>query len=174
MAEILYQLLEYTWFSNLITLVIFVSIAWKSQLLSSSAISVLSLTVITGISVKYEPFLLSFKSPEDKEWVRFAWYIGKAVFCGITIFCISKTHKVWKKTNSFTTQMILLSVYVEALFHLSRFIERLSWNTDYLLPIYRWGLVSMNIATSATAFTIACFALYNLYNNNKGEKRWNI
>ncbi|NQZ11548.1 MAG: hypothetical protein HRT35_30730 [Algicola sp.] len=113
--------------------------------------------------------------PSYKTWGRVAYYLGIAAIDGFVIYLIHQSHRFAKLRLSLIARMYLVAFYVAALLQTIRFLERYTWDTNYLAAVYRWGLMSVNVSTSTVVLVLICLAVYNQFANKKREGTfWNI
>jgi hypothetical protein len=175
MTEILIKIGGYVWLGYFVALCCFLFLALKRIEINSSLIIMAVTAVVTGLTYQYAPFLLSIKEPEWKTLVRVSWYLGFVVLDGLIIFTGYKIHSVFKINYSFAAKMMMLSFFVKAMLHLTRLTERYFWDTDYLKPLYKWGIVSINITTTIMVLSIASVAIFYHYSGKSIKSEiWKI
>lgn len=119
------------------------------------------------IYVQFGPLLFGIEGITYKTWVRVAHYMGIALLDGIAIVAIHRLHVLARLKYSAMAKMYLLAFFVAGCLQLARFAERYIFDTHYLAGIYRWGLASINITTTAIVLAICAMAIYQHYNNKK-------
>jgi hypothetical protein len=172
MTNLLFQIDGYAWLCDFIAVCIFLVLSWKEKTINSSLIA-LAVSIIVGkVMLEYSPKLLAAKTPENLALVTFVWYVGFVFFDAVAIFAIYKSHAVRKIRYSLIAKMVLLSFFVKAQLHLLRYTERLIWDTDFLMPLYKSGIVSINVTTAITAIIFAVIAYIQYYRS--GATKWKI
>jgi hypothetical protein len=113
--------------------------------------------------------------PSYKTWGRVAYYLGIAALDGLVIYLIHQSHLFAKLRYSLIARMYLMAFYIAALLQTIRFLERYTWDTNYLAALYRWGLMSVNLTTSSVVLVLTCLAVFNQFADKKREGAlWNI
>lgn len=139
-------------------------------------VACLSTFLFCVIIIQFSPLLTGSEVTAYKDWVRVAYYLGTALLQGCVVYVIHQMHRINNMQYSLIARMYLLAFFVAAQLQIIRFIERFTWDTHVLAGIYRWGLASINIATTAVVLFITCLAIYQYYNHHKIRKGelWNI
>jgi hypothetical protein len=159
-TDILLYLGDLVWLGYLAALVMYFGLLLANVALNSSFITMATICTVVWVTDHYRDFLLALPDDTAQLLVRFAWYIGFALSEMLMMYIIYKVHVVFKQTYSTLTKVMLLSCFVLAFIHLSRFAERHLFYTDFLQPIYRWGIPSINVSTAVMAVTLGLFAVY--------------
>jgi uncharacterized protein YybS (DUF2232 family) len=93
----------------------------------------------------------------------------------IATYAIQKLHEANKVPFSIICRMTIIAFFAATNLQIFRFLERLTWDTNYLAPVYKWGFVSINSCTTAVTLFIATLAIYNHYSRAKRKGvLWNI
>jgi hypothetical protein len=138
-------------------------------------IFLVSTFMIALINIQYGPLLFDNDDPTHKLWIRVAFYLGNVVLYTIATYAIHKLHERNKVSYSVIARMYIIAFFAATHLQIFRFLERLTWDTNYLEPIYRWGFVSINSCTTALTLLVATLAIYNHYSKSKREGTlWNI
>ena len=144
----------------------------KTQL---SIIVFMAAFMIALVSIQFGPLFFDMEGSSHKLWVRVAYYLGNVVLYTIATYGIQKLHEQNKVAFSIIGRVYIMQLFVATNLQVFRFLERLTWDTNYLEPIYRWGFVSINSCTTAMTLLVATLAIYNRY--SKIERKgalWNI
>jgi hypothetical protein len=135
----------------------------------------MSAFMIALISIQFGPLLFDMEGSSHKLWVRVAYYLGNVVWYTIATYAIQKLHERNNVPYSVIGRMYIIAFFAATHLQIFRFLERLTWDSNYLASIYKWGLVSINVGTATLALTVATLAIYNHY--SKTERKgvlWNI
>jgi hypothetical protein len=131
--------------------------------------------MIALVSIQFGPLLFDMEGSSHKLWVRVAYYLGNVVLYTIAIYGIQKLHERNKVAFSIIGRVYIMQLLVATNLQIFRFLERLTWDTNYLEPVYKWGFVSINSCTTAVTLFIATLAIYNHYSRAKRKGvLWNI
>lgn len=144
----------------------------KTQLL---IIAFLSVFMMGLISIQFGPLLLNTEGLTHKTWVRMAYYLGSVVLYTLATYAIQKLHERNRVAYSIIGRMYIMAFFAATNLQIFRFLERLTWDTNYLAPLYRRGIVSINICTTAVTLFVVTLAIYNHYSKTEHKGAlWNI
>jgi len=96
-------------------------------------------------------------------WVDMAYFLGTALMYSMVILLIYHVHQLSRIKYGVLAHMYLMAFVCTACLQLVMFVERLLSQSDYLLPLYRWSIVSINISTSVVALAICLMTLCQYY-----------
>lgn len=166
---------KFAWLGEFIALLVFFALAVKDRQASSSLIAVTVMVVIGGTTHQYAPHLLEITDEQYTTLVRVAWYIGFAVFDFIAIYAVYKLHQIYQMSYRFIAKMVILAYFTKAILHLTRFTERHFFDTELLQPVYKYGIIGVNIGGAFTVLVISLAALYAHYADRRiGGAIWRI
>lgn len=170
MTELLQTVDIYLWIVGCILLTIYFMLWVKGQKISSTFIALTITALIGGISVQYQSFLLGIKAEEHEDLVRFAWYIGFATMDIIVILVLRQIHLLTKTPYSFITKTMFLAHLVLGIMQVVRYGERYFFNTDYLKPIYKSGIVAINVSVTGVTIIFTIIILISKYREARGKE----
>lgn len=173
--ETLYLLDAYAWASDFSVLCIFFALAVKNQKVSSSLITMSIIAIIGGIMLQYAPLLLANTNPDYTTIIRIAWYIGFALMYTIATAALFYAHKACRVEYRFLAKLTIIAFFMLAMLQLSRFTERYFWGSDYLQPIYKYGVIGINTGVTTMELIIAVMAVYLHFSKKEVNREiWQI
>lgn len=182
-SDILIKIGSYLWLINLITIFL---LAWyddKRGVFSSTLVTLLVVAIFAGAMTAYTPDLLQFirsnKPPDGSEFSYqlglAAWYLGFSLIYIMMTITIWKTHVWYHIKYSFITRLHLIAILALILLQISRHIERVLFNSDYLTAIYKSGVLSINIGvTTVTAIAIILVVTNFKFKRNMKAQIWSL
>jgi hypothetical protein len=176
MIEMLLTVEIYAWTADFAVLCVVFILAIKDQRVSSSLIAITVSVLIGGIMHQLTPILLTIDDPELLPIKLFGWYMGFVSFDTLGIYVIYKIHKIFNINYQFIARMIMLQLFVLGQLQLLRYTERLIFDSDYLMALYKSGVIGINITTALVALIFALVVSYSKYRVNRGKQgvKWII
>ena len=163
-------------FIDAMMLAVFFIIWVRGNRLSSTLISLGVVVLLDGLALHYKYILISVKDPSYKELVRFGWYMGYTFLHFVVLVCTYNIHLRSITPYSFITRMIFLEYCTYGIIQSVRYCERVVFHTDYLASIYKHGLLSINIATTAVTIVFTLIIVISTYRESKGKGgvKWRV
>ncbi|NQZ09217.1 MAG: hypothetical protein HRT35_18825 [Algicola sp.] len=157
-------------------LAVFFIIWIRGNRLSSTLISLGVIVLLDGFALHYKSVLIGLKDTGNDELVRFGWYMGYAFIDIAVLFCVYNIHLRSITPYSFITKMIFLEYCTYGIIQTVRYGERFIFQTDYLASIYKHGLLSINIATTAVTVVFTIIVAISIYRESKGKEgvKWRV
>jgi hypothetical protein len=176
--EILRTIYEYQWIIEIVLLLICLGLPIKTKAFSSDMAALAAISIIGGCGYKYGLFILQtdpdVKLTAIQSWLQankdvlvFVWYLGFCFFDNLAMVSIYLVHKKFSLLNSFFTKTVILGFFIDAMINLFRFVERYVFGTDYLQPLYRWGIPSINTGVLIVAITVITKVTYKYFTDRK-------
>lgn len=156
---------EYQWVIGMLLLPICLYLPTKTKIDNSNVASIAASVIIGGLSYRYGLLILQ-TNPDiqltqlqlwlktHKEVMLFVWYFGFCFIDTLAMFVIYLLHKKFNLPNSFFTKTLVFGYFSDAIINLLRLGERYLLGTDYLQPLYRWGIPGINIGVALVALFI--------------------
>lgn len=168
----------------LLDLLIVFLVAWHARILKKNHKAFKAIVVLIGglgllgmmIYAQYGVLTLSNDALNWKAWRLAAYYLGYAGFAVLTIFVLRKLHELSNEKIGLLAKTYSFAFLMAALIHIVRFFEEyILHGHDILSGIYKWGMASINISTSAVGLLIAALAIYQyLANTNHKGALWEL
>jgi hypothetical protein len=131
--------------------------------------------MIALASIQLGPLLFDSIESNHKLWVRASYYLGSVLFYIIATYAIQKLHRDNRVTASFLARTYIIAYFAATNLQIFRFLERLTWDTNFLEALYKWGFVTISFCTTAVTLLVAILAVFNQYSKTKHKGiLWNI
>lgn len=119
---------------------------------------------------QYQQLYTGMSPLEYKNWVRAAHFLGLATIYLIAMAVIYHSHRILRLRFDFLANMMLLALTSYNILLVTRFMEKVFLETNFLAPLYRWGVVSINASTSIVACVVAIYVVLHYWQYARKQK----
>lgn len=131
--------------------------------------SLFAMAFVVSMTIsQFGPLLFGSDGITHITWIRVLTYLVNTLLDVLVIFSIHRAHQFARLKYSFISKMYLLAFFVAGCLHVFRFVERYTWNSDFLSAVYTWGLVSINLSTTTVVVVISYLAWRQCYRKEIG------
>lgn len=139
MGDVAYHIDKFFW---AITFLLFISSMFYK--LDVSARIALAIWIIGNLVMdKLQPTIMEWSISYDETGI---WYSAWSSIELLCLWCIYKLHKVYNLEHSQVSKYIMLCLIALCALQSSRYIDRVILETNWLVEVYRFGIVAINIS----------------------------
>lgn len=111
---------------------------------SSTVISLMVLAIANGVMTAVTPILYELATNKEP-FFKFVWYGGFVLLDFLTVFLLYKFHELLNQNVGAVAHLVGLSFCLLAVIQTLRYIDRYVTSTEFLQPLYQYGIPMLNI-----------------------------
>ncbi len=179
-VESLFVLDENLLYLNFISVAIAYYFSFKRNKLNSTLLSLGIMMVFSFLMTSYGQPLYDASVKYQADYLhefRFLWFIGFSFWDLVIVGLLLVSHNKFRLKRSFCANAVILSYSVKMGLHITLYVEKELFLTNYFEPIYKNAIPSINMAFAATVFgfvlTVFGSMMYAKVTKKKGLS-WSI
>lgn len=170
--DFLSKLTEYLFIVDLLVWIALVVLSFRSRKASSGAITLSVIALYGGTTHQLEVVVLAISNSEYAVYRTMAWYCGFSVLWVGGIKIIHEAHKALRVDYQFVARFTLVIFFIQIMITMSRYTERVYFDSDYLSLFYKVGIVGSNIFMTVVTLMITSVVIYHHISHT--PTRWRI